>query len=230
MRYSDIFERAHQTVSSNIFAMAKAARAGLSTEAKSAIDAWETVNWTGGALEQHIGANDAVAREIEAAFAPIRATLPPKVVLYRGIVKDGSYKGWDKALLQSWTSDRRTAELFAGLRHGSEWSSLLHDEITDDQINAAIAQYQRTGFVKFFNRYYVRNKEHPRYYNIYDRHKQFITDGDDLAHDLLRTQQDRAQSNREQHDRSHVFEEEIERERIIWVTNALNCKEFLVRR
>jgi len=229
MRYSDITEGATQTVRSNIFAMAKTAYSALGHDAQSALESWETMGWTGGKLEQHIRANDAIAQEIEAAFAPIRAQLPEQVTLYRGIVKDSSYEGWNKAFLQSWTSDQRTAELFAGLRRGPKWNSLLRPDITDQEIDTMVSQYERTGFLRFGGRYYVRNKDVPQYYNIYDRSKQFVTDGDDIEEDLRDEQKYRREANTSLQDKSHVFEEEVNRDRIVWITNALNCKEFLVR-
>jgi len=226
MRYHDLFE---QTATPHVFAAAKAAFEKLSPDGQRAVESWETMNWTGGVLEKHILAQDQVAAEVEAAFAPVRALLPEYVTLYRGIVKNSSHDGWKKALLTSWTTDIRTAELFAGLRHGSKWKSLLYDEITDEEIDIAVAKYERSGYVRFRNRHFVRNKDHPQYYNIYDRNRQFVTDGDDLRDDLTTLQQDNRQSNAEKRDRAHVFEQEISRDQVVWITNRLNCKEFLVR-
>jgi hypothetical protein len=227
MRYSEIFERA---VQSDIFGMTKLAYTKLSPAAQKAVESWETMNWTGGVLEQHIRAHDAVAQEVEAAFAPIRARLPETITLYRGIVVQDEYKGWEKALLQSWSSDRRVAELFAGLRRGKKFDSLLYPEVDDTEIDRVVAAYERTGFAKYRGKYYIRNKEQPRYYNIYDSSRQFVTDGDDLADDLRRNNEWNKELNKEKQAKAKVFEEEVSRDRVVWVTNTLNCKEFLVRR
>jgi uncharacterized protein YukE len=228
MRYTEIFERA---VESNIFGMTKLAYAKLSPAAQNAVESWETLNWTGGVLEQHIRANDAVAQEVEAAFAPVRARLPETITLYRGIIVQDEYRGWENALLQSWTTDRRVAELFAGLRrHGPDYGSLLYSEDDDSEIERVAAAYERTGFAKYKGRYYIRNKEAPQYYNIYDGSRQFVTDGDDLAGDLRRDNAWKKELNQEKQAKAKVFEEEISRDRVVWITNTLNCKEFLVLR
>lgn len=226
MRYIEIYERA---VTPNVFGLAKKAYLGLGHAAKVAIDSWETSNWIGGPLEQHIIANDEVADEITAAFAPVRAQLPETVTLYRGIVLDSAFKSWETKHLTSWSTEKRVAELFAGLRYGEKWQSLLYPELSDDEITQAAEKYSRTGFLKFKNRYYVRNKDVPKYYDIYDRSKQYVTDGDNLERDLRRDNETNKEMNAEKRSRSHIMEEEIHRDRIVWITNRLNCKEFIVR-
>lgn len=227
MRLDQLFEKAPQ---SNIFGLMKIARAKLDSRSLSAVDTWETVNWTGGALEQHIAANDEMAQDIEAAFAPVRAQLPETITLYRGIILGGDYTGWNKGLLASWSSDVRTAELFAGLRRGKKWQSLLHQIISDEDRDRMVAQYNRTGYLKLRGRHYIRNKAAPQYFNIYDRHRQFITDGDDIAEEIDSMNQSAQESNDALQAKAKVFKEEIPRERVVWITNQLNCKEFIVRR
>ncbi len=226
MRYWELMERAPQ---SNIFALAKIAYRNLSYQARSALDAWESANWHNGPLITHLRANDEIAQEIEQAFAPIRAQLPETITLYRGIMADDNYHTWKDALLSSWTPDRRVAELFAGLRAGKEWSSTLYTEVSDEEIENVVRKYEEKGFVKFRNRYYIRNKEQPEYYNIYDGSRQFVTDGDDLLRDLHRDNEWNKELNAEKNQRGTVFEEEISRDRVVWITNQLNCKEFIVR-
>lgn len=216
-------------VESNIISMAKKAYGQLSSEAKSAIDHWETANWTEGQLSKHIAANDHVAQEIEAAFKPIRDQLPNKVTLYRGVVNQEDYDSWKKATLTSWTTDKRVAEHFAGLRQAHSWKSVLHKEISDEEIANAVKQYNKTGFLKFKNKYYVQNKEHPKYYNIYDSSKQFITDGDDLEADLKHDQKWSKEINQEKQSKATVFKDQIDKNRIVWITNSANCKEYIVK-
>lgn len=210
--------------------LARKAYASLSHEARSAIDSWESMNWIGGPLEQHVLAGDEVAAEIESAFAPVRATLPDAVRLYRGYVPDAAWDRWQDKHLESWTSDRRVAEHFAGLRARQDSKrSLLYDVPTDAEISQAVGQYERTGFVQFGGRYYKRNPEHPEYYNIYDRRRKFVTDGDDLESSLKSDQQWMQQMNQEREQRGRLTERDIPREDIVWITNNLNSKEYIVR-
>jgi hypothetical protein len=227
MRYREIFEKAPI---SNVFGLAKKAYSTLSREAQSAIDLWETVNWTEGDLVNHIKANDEIAQEIEAAFAPVRASLPPKVSLYRGIIKDGSYTAWQKGILESWSSDRRVAEHFAGMRTSGSWRELLKPVKSEEEIDQLVSKYEESGFLKIDGRYYVRNREHPEYYNIYNSKKSFITDGDDLKKDLLSDQKWALEYNQKILDKAEVFSSEIDRNRIVWITNSGNSKEFIVRK
>lgn len=227
MRYYELFEEAPD---SKIFGMAKRAYQILSDDAKMAIDHWETANWTGGSLEIHIKNNDKVAQEIEAAFSPVRSLLPSKISLYRGIIKQGHYTTWEHGILDSWSSDKRVAEHFAGLRKAEGWKDLRYKVRSEDEINKIVSKYESTGFVKVDNRYYIRNKDHPEYYNIYNSQKSFITDGDDLKKDLMNDVRYAKERNEQLLAKAHVFEEEIDRDRVVWITNSAGCKEFIVRK
>jgi hypothetical protein len=227
MRYSQLLEKAPQ---STIFGLIKIARAKLTPVALRAIDEWESSNWHTGKLVAHIKANDEVAQNIEMAFAPVRDRLPETITLYRGIIIDPEFKSWEKGILDSWSSDVRTAELFAGLRYGEKWTSQLETVLTDDQIAEMVARYERTGFLKTRSYYFIRNKEMPQYYNIFSRDKSFLTDGDDLAEKLHSDNDWIKERNEKLKSKSKVFHEEVDRDRVVWITNQLNCKEFIVRR
>jgi hypothetical protein len=228
MRACDLFERA---TPSDVFALAKRAKATLGSDAQRAIQQWEAANWTGGALEKHFIAQDAVWQEIDAAFAPVRARLPVVVTLYRGLALDTGYEGWKTGVLNSWTSDRRVAEGFAGWRnHGPGFESYFRDILTDKEIDRLVDAYDRIGYTTYMGRHYVKNKSAPQYYNIYDRHRNFITDGDDIRDEITSWNDDLIERNEETRRRGKVLNEEIDRDRIVWLTNSLNCKEFLVRR
>lgn len=217
-------------VESQAINLARKAYASLSPEAKSVIDAWESMNWIGGPLEQSVLAGDDIAQEIESAFEPVRAALPERVRLYRGYVPDAAWNSWQHKHLESWTSDRRVAEHFAGLRARQDSrNSLLYDVPTDDQIQQAVGQYERTGYVRFGNHHYVRSRENPQYYNIYDRRRQHVTDGDDLLSSLKSDQEWMQHSNDQRQGRSRLIERDIPREDIVWITNNLNSKEYIVR-
>lgn len=227
MRYFELYEKDENSI---VIGLMKKAYESLSKEAKEAIDSWEHSNWTNGPLVQHFKANDEVAKEIENVFSPIRNKLPSKVKLYRGLKKEGGHGEWKDAVLESWTTDKRVAEHFAGLRRANSWKSELYDIKSDDEIAKAVSAYEKSGFVKFDNRYYVRNKEYPQYYNIYDSSKQFITDGDDLLKDLTNDNENMKELNQEKLDNAIVLEEDIDRDRIIWITNSVNCKEYIVKK
>lgn len=215
-------------------ALAKKAYASLSFEAKDAIDSWESSNWIGGPLEKHIVANDAVAQEIDRAFQPVRDSIPGNTVrLYRGIrTRDEEHNRHLKyRVLESWTSDRRVAEYFANLRTDQDETgdSKLYDVPSINDVKKAIAQYKAKGYVKFANRYYLRNKKHPQYYNIYNRYKAFITDGDNIERELMDLYNDAIQYNKEINDEGQVLERNVDKNKIVWITNNLNSKEYIVR-
>jgi hypothetical protein len=216
---------------SNVLSLAKKAYEILSPDAKHAIDKWESHDWIGGDLENHIRANDSIAHEIEAAFKPVRDSIPGDfILLYRGYIPDAHATGWRNRYLESWSLDKRVAEYFGGLRKDqtSNERNLYHVPTPAD-IETAIKTYEKSGFVKFMNHYYVRNKENSDYYNIFDKNRQFVTDGDNLRRDLTRDVQHRTDRNRDRLESSIVLSEKIDKNRIVWITNRLNSKEFIVR-
>lgn len=227
MRYIDLFEKSPE---SRVFGLAKKAFSSLGHRAQNAITNWETVNWTEGDLATHIKNNDEVAEEIEVAFAPVRAALPPRISLFRGIIRDGSFTTWQKGILESWSSDKRVAEHFAGLRTSEKWKEKLKKVRSEEEIDSLVAKYEVSGFLKVDGRYYVRNREQPRYYNIYNSRKNFITDGDDLKKDLMSDSEWNEQYNQDLLSKAEVFSSDIDRDRVVWITNSLGSKEFIVRK
>ena len=229
MRYFELFEGN----SSAIFGEAKKAYASLSGEAQRAIESWETANWTSGSLEKHVQANDEVAQEINQVFQPIRMMLPPRIKLFRGLIHQNHYTTWEHGILASWTNDQRVADHFAGTRNGDgKWSSALKPVVTDQDIAQLLRQFERTGFIRWRNQFFVQNKEHPKYYNIYDRNRQFVTDGDcSKLEKTLQQDNDHAKEHNDKlQSKGEVLEKEISRDDVVWITNRLNCKEFIVRR
>ena len=163
----------------------------------------------------------------------IRAS--PNIFGIFGDSRDNTYQKWEQKILESWSSDRRVAEHFAGMRsvkgYGRDvtFPSLLRPVMPPELIDRYVEQYERTGFVKIGRRSYVRSKENPRYYQIFNGHEN-ITDGDNLRRDLERDAEWSTEVNQQILDRGKIFEEEVPRERIIWLTNSVNCKEFIVRK
>jgi hypothetical protein len=132
--------------------------------------------------------------------------------------------------LESWSSDRRVAEHFAGLRSRQNGPSSLHKVISEPEVDTLVKKYEKTGFLKYAGKYYVRNKDLPQYYNIYDKNKQFVTDGDNLKADLMSDQEWAQKSNDSKLAKGEVIEKEIDKNRIVWLTNNLNSKEYLVKK
>lgn len=215
--------------------LAKTAYKSLSHDAKNAIDQWETSGWIGGALEKHFVANDHIAQEIEAAFAPIRHALPKMVKLYRGMQADtGHSDSYKTRHLESWTDDKKVAEHFAGLRtpehtdKGVTWHSNLYDEFTEDEIAKAVETFNKHGFVTFKGKRYMRNKDDPQYYNIYDRHRLYVADGDNIAADLRSHSRSIKEINKDKKDQAILVEKMISRDKIVWITNNTHSKEYIV--
>ena len=227
MRFNEILSESKQ------IALAKKAYAMLSIDAKDAISSWESSNWIGGPLEKHIIANDKIAQEIHTAFQPVRDSIPGESVkLFRGIQPREQEHDVHLAnrVLESWTSERVVAEYFAGLRtdQTKQGHSTVIKVPSVDEVEKAIAQYNAKGYTRFANHYFMKNKENPRYYNIYDRNKQFVTDGDNIDKDLRYWYEDYLDSN-DDAEKGRVLEEYVNKNRIVWITNNLNSKEYIIR-
>jgi hypothetical protein len=203
----------------------------LSHTARDMIESWEASNWVDGPLERAFKANNEVAQEILEAFKPVREYLQKKhgssIKLYRGMYR-ANVNYSEQRILTSWTSDKRVAEHFAGLRRADKkWTSTLQEPITDADIKKAVDQYNKTGFVSFRGKKYKRTSD-PQYYDIYDKSRQQITDGDNLERDLKSDQDWINQINKSKLDKAVVIEKNISISKIIWLTNNLNSKEYLV--
>lgn len=213
--------------------LSKKAYATLSSDAKHAIDKWEASNWIDGELERHFKANDHVAQEIERVFAPIRATLPDRVKLYRGIRTSSAVTGWQNKVLQSWTDDPRVAEHFAGRRQPSgKWKPVYYEKVpTESDIQKAVEQFKRSGYTKFLGIHYILSKQNPIYYNMFDRDREFLTDGDvDRLYQNLKHEVDqRIEYNQTIMDRGQVLERLIPKQDIVWITNNLKSKEYITK-
>jgi len=216
---------------SKTISLAMKAYANLSGAARYAIDSWEAANWHTGSLARHIEANDDIAQEIETAFQPVRDSIPgDTVMLYRGIIPIQNYDDWKNRTLESWTSDKRVAEYFAGLRYRQTSKERhLYKILSNNEIDDIVKKYEKTGYAKFNNQYFLRNKENPKYYDIYDRDKQYVTDGDDLRQHIEDEMSWRKEYNAEKLGQAQVFAEPIDKDKIVWITNNLNSKEFIVR-
>jgi len=207
-----------------VFAAAKQAEKNLSLEAKDFISQWQMSGWPTGPLQRAFnGLGDKnIADEILSVFVSVRNTLRREfgdtVRLYRGQRPFAPDELDPNRTLFSWSSDPKEARLFVGRPV---------KVLTDEEIDKAVKQYERSGFVKVGRHSYIRNKENPKYYDIFAR-KEYITDGDNLFRSLKDDQKDQISYNEEISKRGSVVSEEVPVERIIWVPGNLISKEFIV--
>jgi hypothetical protein len=204
-----------------IYAIARRAEAQLSVAALHAVEQWQQANWTTGPLTKAYASQSKVMQEITQAFAPVRAAIEnefgPTVRLYRGH-KAGQIAGRQ---LYSWSAHPKKAQQFIGGKPLRIWS--------DAEIEAMIAKYERTGFVRVGNRRFVRMKDNPEFYLIYDRHNQVITDGDDLRADILSMNADRQDYNDRLSQQGRLLSADIPVDRIVWMpANALSMELIVV--
>ena len=208
--------------------LSKKAWQNLSSEAKEAISAWERAMWVDGPLEKHIKANDSVAKEIQTAMKPILDSIKgDTVTLYRGTSE--SLLG-EKRFLQSWSSSEKVAKHFAGLSSSQvKDKPNLYKTHTVKEIEDAVEKFNKTGFLKFDGRYYMIDKKNPGYYNIYTKDRKFITDGNDLKDHLMSANDDNLKINHHRTKDKVVLKKEFDKDRIVWISNNLNSKEYIVR-
>jgi hypothetical protein len=224
MRYYQLFENKD-------YALAKRLFMSLSDKAQQYIKSWEIMNWDEGNLSVAYEKNDPVAQEINQKFEAVREDMRKRygdtITLYRGIdetdrpVRSGR-------LLFSWTSSEQIARLFAG-NEGNPAKNKINP-ITDEEIAAALARYEQTGFVSFRGMKYKINKRSPQYYDIYDRHNQYVTDGDNLEREFRRKQDyyDEVIAKRNKVP-GRVVKKEIPIDDVVWVLMGGNANEYIVK-
>jgi hypothetical protein len=209
------------------YALAKRVFKTLSHQAQQALGSWEWANWDNGDLSQSFERNDAIAQEIETAFAPIRDDMRRRygdtITLYRGISPSERPVRSDRQLF-SWTSSRDIARHFAG--EDRRFDNVK--PIPDEAVHQALANFKRRGFVTFRNKKYMLNKRNPKYYEIYNRHGQSITDGDNLERELWDEQ--RAYNDiLKKKSAGRVVSHAIPIDDIVWVLMGGNANEYIVR-
>jgi hypothetical protein len=137
----------------------------------------------------------------------------------------------DKKFLESWTDDKKVAEGFAGLRGPKgKGGHFIYKVFTDTEIKKAVDQYNKTGFVAFNKKKYSRYTEDPKYFNIWDMGNNHLTVSDDIEHWLKSDNDEAKELNAQKLAKVQVLEENINTKDIIWITNKLGSKEFIVRK
>ena len=228
MRYAELFERHNKNLNlAAIISAARKAKETLSPEAKSAVDSWQHSNWDSGELEKAFRNNGELAAEITKAFAPvlevIRNVHGSTITLYRGQRKYEQHELTNNRILFSWTGDEKVASHFL-------YAHKPYQEITDAEINAAIQQYEKNGFCKFAGYSFMKSSDNEGFYNQY-KGREFVGDGyeDEMLSDFQERQRDRRESNEENKPTGELVVREVPVELIVWVTNDLNSKEFIVK-
>lgn len=208
--------------------MSRKAYNALSYEAQYALSEWETANWDVGRLNDSHQKGTDIIKEINAAFAPIRAKMRElfgdTIKLHRGQRHFSDDEMSTSRELFSFSFDENVAKSFA---HGKA----VPPPPTKEEVDKAVAQYQRTGFVKFGSRKYKRSREYPGYYDIYYTNNTLESDGhleDDLADRLhnYRKYLEEYRDKRESQGDVHTIDVPVDK--IVWLTNRLNSKEFIV--
>lgn len=205
-----------------IISAALKAKETLSAEALIAIDNWQNSAWDIGRLQKAYQENNDLAKEIDEKFEPVRKIIRSiygnYITLYRGVRDYEPSEHDQKRVIYSWTSDIRVAKKFAGIPK--------YKPITDEDIERTVNQFNKYGFVKFRGHYYKRTLDDPEYFNIYDRNKNFITDGDDLE-EILKSDQEGIDDILK--NKGNVITRNVNVDDIVWITNDYNCKEFIVK-
>jgi hypothetical protein len=218
--------RYHHLTENKDYALAKKAKDTLSYEASKALDSWEHMNWDSGTLSADHEAKGEIAQELYAAFRPVRDQMQQRhgdtIRLYRGIQDESGVRGSRK--LFSWTSSKEMAEIFAGRRNVGQKQ---HEPITDDEISAAVARYNKTGFTSFRGHRYKKNKQQPEYYDIFNKNGH-VTDGDDIERELKDKQQMYADHLQRFADDGRVVERDIPINNIVWILMGGNANEYIV--
>lgn len=204
---------------------ANKASKSLSYDAKKAIEDWQYANWDRSKMQQSYHDKDGLFHEIQQAFEPVKSVLKQlfgdTIRLHRGQrhIKDED-KSQNRPLF-SFSFDEQVAKDFA---HGK-----LDKESSEEDIDAAVKQFERTGFTTFRGQKFKKT-DNPKYYNIYDRRNDFVTDGvvAQLRDDLAKIAQHATSYNDERRARGSVHTIDVPIDKIFWVTNDLNSKEFIV--
>jgi hypothetical protein len=218
--------RYQQLTENKDYALAKKAKANLSHDASKALDNWEHMNWDQGTLSTDHEVNGEIAQELYAAFQHVRDQMRERhgdtIRLYRGMQDESGVR--DSRKLFSWTSSKKMAEIFAGRRNDRQTQP---EPITDAEISAAVAKYNKTGFTSFRGRKFKQNKQNPEYYDMFNKNGH-ITDGDDIERDLTDMQKTYADYLQRFANDGRVVERDIPIDDIVWVLMGGNANEYIV--
>lgn len=225
MKIQDLLESPESKNFGHLVNASNKAFAGLSYEAKNVLDEWESNNWDRGRLNQSHSEGSGVIEEINSAFKPVRELMHKlfgdTIKLHRGQRHFKADKLSKNRQLFSFSFDENVAKAFA---HGTI-KHKVHDLAA---IKKAVADYERTGFATFAGKKYKRIPDNPKYYWIYDRNNNIITDGDNLERELMRTRDSQLLNKQEDESQGEVHSLDVPIDKIVWLSNRLGSKEFIV--
>lgn len=181
----------------------------------------------------------AVATQLERHFAPVREQIRVElgndtVRLFRvqGKVEPRDakviYMSRGKADVRnvlSWTSDREFAEQWAGVPKKAPRALY-----TDAERIAFEKELAAKGEVTIGSTRLVPNPDAPQYLDMYDRHGEYITDTDSVAH-YIAGRNEALTESRAYYDRkmANVFEANVPLDAVRWVSDRAGQSEFIVR-
>lgn len=228
MNILTILERA-ETKISTVFNVALKAQRSLSYDAERALERWLSFNWTEGNLSKDFqNGRGGIFAEIYEAGEPVREEIRKvygdSVLLYRGMKNEspgGKYDTSDNRLY-SWTFDEKVAQGYA--YRNRMWN---YKPLSAAEVDKLVARYEEVGYVRYSGRYYKRSAIDPDYYDIYDRHRQHITDGNDIREEIEGNERDRAEMEQHKKDHGSVSAKQIPVKDIVWLATTSE-KEVIV--
>lgn len=228
-----LLESAETKKLGQLISLSKKAYKTLPYEAQQAIKSWETSMWDEGELSNAFRNKNELLTTINKAFMPVKQKMHElfgdTILLHRGqrtlapkgeIVNDTGDFNENKVLF-SFSFDENVAKDFA---HGNYQYHIP----SEAEIKKAVEQYNRTGYVKFGNKHYKRLKDSPEYFGVYNSNRNYITDGDDLENLLMSNRALQMEYKEENESQGSVKSIEVPIDKILWLTNNLNSKEFIV--
>lgn len=236
MKLSDlipIFESVESKKLGQLINASKKAFDSLPYPAQRAVHEWESANWDEGDLSNAFRNKNELLQTINKAFAPVKQKMHElfgdTITLHRGqrtLAPKGEIRDFtgdfnEKKVLFSFSFDENVAKDFAYGRH-------RYNIPSDDEIKRAVDQYEKTGYVQFGGKHYKRLKDHPDFFGIYDKYRRKVGEDDNLE-DLLMGYKGQNERNKEEAEsKGSVKTVEVPIDKILWVTNNLGSKEFIV--
>jgi hypothetical protein len=167
-----------------------------------------------------------VRQQLKEKFDPIREKLRDifgdhiKLYRHQGDT-EGHARGQRNTL--SWTIDPDVADHFGGIR------GKPHDLYSDEDIRRIEDEAHQTGRTQIGKHTLVRNEDDPKYFDIYDRDGEHVTDTDSVSGYLRQENQWFNEANeRLAERRSKVKSASVPLDDVIWASNRAGQREFIV--
>lgn len=226
----------------------------LSSEARNAINTWESHNWVTGDLSTAYSQQNEIYQEIERAAEPIRAAIRARegdtITLYRGVESNRlePTRHANRAIY-SWTSRPEMAAVFSGLATmGRENRVKLNKDrqtsnefmlsMTDQEAKAIQDTVIKNGKAKWKNLFFKTSPYNDDYTDILKKvNGRFSEMGDELtanlARWLIKTREEERQFSADVkaqgRDTGYIVREIVPIDDIVWVLNASGTMEYIVK-